>query len=543
MRLPIDFAEKATYTPEYLDLLKKFDVPSHGLTAEQIRFLHYSFRNEINVFFRKCDLTGELIMSQFPQSSPFKVFRHDLWWSQEFEVPEADYVPGESFFAQFHRLQLKVPRMSTACDSTIVNSPYVNCVNHCKDCHMIFASGSDEDCFYSLNLERSQSTMNASIAHECTLCHEITSCRTCYNLDFSAYCNECFDSRFLYDCRRCKNCFLCVGLVGKEYCILNKQYSKEDYEREIKKYEFLTHEAIDANYAKLEEMKRGYIHKYANLIGSENCTGNDISFSQNCLNSYIVEYSKDCINGTSLRQSKDCLDFDLWGDPGELCYNSMSCGYGAYYLRMCFDCWNNCRFLTYCDSCPGSEECFGCIGLKRRKYCILNKQYSKEAYGKKVDEIISDMKKSSEWGQFFPPFCSPYALNNSMANEYFEVDKKLADKLGYEWMDKSSEKKYDPRLLYSGSKMSEEVKYEDLKGKVLLCKKSGLPFNVQAKELELLQRKKLPLPNKHWRVRFEERDQHFIFPWKLALRKTVDTHKEVYSPVPEKYAIRELATE
>ena len=169
MRLTIDFTEKPVFSPEYLDLLKKFDLPPHGLTAKQIRFLHYSFRNEINVFFRKCDLSGETIMSQFPPSSPFKVFKHDLWWSRDFEVPEAEYNPEESFFVQFRRLQLQVPRMSVACDSTIENSPYVNCVNHCKDCHMIFASGSDEDCFYSINLERSQYTMNANIAHESNL--------------------------------------------------------------------------------------------------------------------------------------------------------------------------------------------------------------------------------------------------------------------------------------------------------------------------------------------------------------------------------------
>ncbi len=43
-------------------------------------------------------------------------------------------------------------------------------------------------------------------------------CRTWTNL---LYCDYC-----MY----CKNCFWCVGLHNKEYCILNKQYTKEDYE-------------------------------------------------------------------------------------------------------------------------------------------------------------------------------------------------------------------------------------------------------------------------------------------------------------------------
>lgn len=541
MRLKVSLEEKPTYSHEYLKLHEKFQVPLHNLTPEQTQFFHYAFRNEINIFFRKCDLTGETIISQFPSNSSFKVYKHDLWWTKDFEIPESDYSSNKSFFKQFKKLQLKVPRMSIACDSTMVNCPFVNCANHCKDCHMIFASGDNEQCFYCINTERSQSTMNASIAHECTLCHEITSCRNCYNVDYSAYCIDCSDSRFLYDCRRCRNCFLCVGLVGKQYCILNKQYPKDEYEAEIKKYQPLTNELVDNLYNKLEKARLNYIHKYANIVGSENCTGNDIGFSENCLNSYIIEYSKNCLNGSSLRKCKDCLDFDLWGDPGELCYHSMSCGYNVYYLRMCFDCWNNCHFLTYCDSCPGCENCFGCIGIKYKKYCVLNKQYSKSEYEKLVIQIISDMEKRGEWGQFFPPYCSPHALNNSMAHEYFEVDEALAKKFSFEWMDKSSEYKYDSTLLYQGSRLSQDVKEEDIFGKVFLCEKSQLPYNIQKKELKLLKQKGLPLPNKHWRVRFEERDRKFIFPWKLKERKTEDTNITILSPIPEIFKIREKA--
>lgn len=38
------------------------------------------------------------------------------------------------------------------------------------------------------------------------------------------------DVYYSYNCHNCKNCFGCTGLQKKEYCILNKQYSKEQYE-------------------------------------------------------------------------------------------------------------------------------------------------------------------------------------------------------------------------------------------------------------------------------------------------------------------------
>jgi Zn ribbon nucleic-acid-binding protein len=37
--------------------------------------------------------------------------------------------------------------------------------------------------------------------------------------------------QYSWNCHNSKNCFGCYGLRNKEYCILNKQYSKEEYER------------------------------------------------------------------------------------------------------------------------------------------------------------------------------------------------------------------------------------------------------------------------------------------------------------------------
>lgn len=41
---------------------------------------------------------------------------------------------------------------------------------------------------------------------------------------------NCQNVHYSFGCQNCKNCFGCVSLRGKEYCIFNKQYSKEEYE-------------------------------------------------------------------------------------------------------------------------------------------------------------------------------------------------------------------------------------------------------------------------------------------------------------------------
>lgn len=128
-----------------------------------------------------------------------------------------------------------------------------------------------------------------------------------------------------------------------------------------------------------------------------------------------------------------------------------------------------------------------------------------------------------------------------MTHEYFQTSAAMAEKLGFRWMDKSSEKHYDPSLSYTGSMVSRDVRSEDIKGKVFLCCETNLPFNIQARELAILQEKNLPLPRKHWKTRMEHRAKNYIFPWKLEQREASDTGHTLLSPVPHTFSIREEA--
>ena len=49
-------------------------------------------------------------------------------------------------------------------------------------------------------------------------------CANCRHSSFITYCTYCFT---------CKDCFGCTGLRNKQYCILNKQYSQEEYEETL----------------------------------------------------------------------------------------------------------------------------------------------------------------------------------------------------------------------------------------------------------------------------------------------------------------------
>jgi len=58
--------------------------------------------------------------------------------------------------------------------------------------------------------------------------------------------------------------------------------------------------------------------------------------------------------------------------------------------------------------------------MKRASYCILNKEYSVTEYETLKEKIIEVMKERGEWGEFFPAELSPFKLEESIAEEWFE---------------------------------------------------------------------------------------------------------------------------
>lgn len=93
----------------------------------------------------------------------------------------------------------------------------------CERCyHCMFTTGS-KDCFF------------CTYCHDCEGCSRCTQCETCQNCSNSSYCvssSNCSDSSYLIqcqDCSACVFCFGCVGLVKKEFHILNQKFSRDQY--------------------------------------------------------------------------------------------------------------------------------------------------------------------------------------------------------------------------------------------------------------------------------------------------------------------------
>jgi hypothetical protein len=106
-------------------------------------------------------------------------------------------------------------------------------INQSKDCFWCFHAHEAEDCRYGEHVWRdSKSNMDVStVGRGAERCYEAIN--TGIGSSFMRFTNQCWsgcsDLTYCSNCFSSQNCFGCVGLRHGEFCILNKQYSKEEY--------------------------------------------------------------------------------------------------------------------------------------------------------------------------------------------------------------------------------------------------------------------------------------------------------------------------
>ena len=333
---------------------------------------------------------------------------------------------------------------------------------------------------------------------------------------------NCFDCWFSIDLIGCRDCLFCSNLRNKQFFINNEQFTEEEYRAKIEKYDFGSYKKIQEYIQEFNNLRANNFVKYANIIRSEDSTGEDLIECKNVKNFY---------NGTRAENSKysyraiDIKDsHDLMGGNGERVYCSQNIGWGSNYM-FCSNVHRS-NNLLYCESCYDSHDLFGCVGLRKKEYCIFNKQFpSKDEYEKQVAKIIEHMQITGEWGEFFPLSISPHAYNETVASNHFKHDKKAIMDLGGKWQDNDFALEYtgpfyEPKDNIADYKNNEIERQKLLTG-ILRCEVSGKPFKIMPQELAFYLQHGLPIPRKHFNVRFKERFE-IRNPYKLYHRQCMN---------------------
>ena len=465
--------------------------------------IRLAFRNERTLYKRICDLCKKDVISLYPDNTPFPVYCHKCWWSDEWnpETYATQFDQSRSFLEQFVELKNKTPRISLLVIDSI-NSDYTNNAEDNKNCYLLFAAGNNEDCMYGRLIQRCKNSVDCNFLYDSELCYECVDTRKSFSCMYSEKLQECVNTLFSFDMRNCQNCIFCVNGRNLNYCIENKKYSKEEYEK--KKNEILkSNESIKKAKELYKSMRAKAVVKYASTTKCNNVNGDYMYNCHEGVNIFDAFSTKNCSYVADADNIMDCFDCNNIYTGAERCYNVMGNLSSSNNISTVYPMY--CNDVQYSDSCYNCQSCFGCAGLNKKNYYILNKKYSKEDYEKLKSQIIESMKKKGSYGDFLLPGMSPFGYNETLAQEYYPMTKEEAVKKGFNWQDTTSGT-YEKETI-NKEKMPNTIGEvsENILNEILVCEDCEKNFKITKSEFDFYKRMGIPLPRKDFECRHKER--------------------------------------
>ncbi len=334
---------------------------------------------------------------------------------------------------------------------------------------------------------------------------ELTLGGLCARLKSSFDAHGCIDSAFLTHCRDCSNCFGCTGLRSKSYHIFNQPYSKEEYAKKIQPLNLGSHKNYQEVHSQFKDLEGKLIKPAYTWRNTTNSSGDLLKNCRNCKNCFLSSEGEDNAHCMLMEKNfKDCYDVWLSMENLELCYEVAAGGRDNRGSRFGVTLYGGASDLQYCYTCIGSRNSFGCTGLKENEYCILDKQYSKEEYEELVPKIIKQMDdmpyvdkngRVYKYGEFFPAEISPFAYNETMAQEYFPLTKEEVNKQGYGWKEPDDR---DYKITKISGSLPDDISDADdsLSNETIGCEHEGKcserctkAFRIIREELDLYKRR------------------------------------------------------
>ncbi len=277
---------------------------------------------------------------------------------------------------------------------------------------------------------------------------------------------------------------MCSNLRNKEYCLFNKQVTKEEYEQFISTVNW-------ADYDTMLKFKKQFIEELipaapippAILENCEQVEGNYLKNTAHSEKAFESFDLKDTYNVFQCAKGNDIAGAYMCNDRVEKCFQCVATGIAVYDVRNCAFVWHS-SYMEYCYLCLNCQNCFGCIGLRNKQYHIFNKPYSKEDYEDAVKVLRENMVKRGEYNQFFPLELSPFPYEDTIAFDLFD--------------NRDSSVFAAELALPNGSAQSKNVQ---------TCPISGKQFRYINQELAIYEKRNIPLPRISPALRYRQRMQ------------------------------------
>jgi hypothetical protein len=293
----------------------------------------------------------------------------------------------QQFQEEFNKLKQEFPLPPNK-SSKVENTDYGDYLYDVKNAYFTFDTSFSKDLIYIFDSFKAVNCCDGDYVIESENCYECIDVLKAYNCTYLNYCGRIYDSHFCWDCGDSNNLFGCTHLSFKKFCIFNKQYTEEEYYKKVKE---LLKRTPEENLRELKDLAMTYPVTVTNNNHSENSDyGNHIDYSRNMYLCFDCAHSEDCGYCYDAHHNNFCYDLTQ-SFHNQFCYECVDIAQSSncFFVNKC----GSMSDSSFCEECRNSNHLFGCYGLDKQEYCILNKKYSKEDYEKNVKEIMDSYRK------------------------------------------------------------------------------------------------------------------------------------------------------
>jgi len=335
----------------------------------------------------------------------------------------------------------------------------------------------------------------------------------------------------------------CSNLRNKQYCFGNQQLAKEEYERRAQEWDLRSRKTYEGAKKAFREMLRTQSWHRATFVDQcQECSdSNYVYASKGCTNCFFVDELEDCMNVLRAFGGKDCLDSVCTAVGVELVYGSVTPQDKCYDVKFGYNIMQ-CKYMEYCAQCFQCQHCFGCCGLVKKQYHIFNKPYEPEEYKKKKTEVIAAMKKSGEYGKFFPAHFAANPYEESLSGFYWPLSKGEGEKRGFRMSAAEEEREASAQ---GASKISDRCDQADesVTKTPFWDATAKRPFQILKEDVAFAQDLGVPLPYTYYMHRLQENFRLISFNGELRTTACGKCRKQTQTSWPVEYDGRILCEE
>lgn len=492
-------------------LLGKLGVPTPTFCPDCRLRRRMTWRNERTLYARTCDLCQTNMLSIYSNAIPRTVYCATCWYSDKWDPTSfgVAYDFSRPFFDQYKELLARIPYLNLSLTNG-ENSDYNNYSLNLRNCYLLFGSWECEDSLYSQRIVRTKDSMDDLWLTGAELVFGTVYGSGLYNVTHSFDVEESRDSGFLTHCRGTSDSFGSMNLRNKSHYLFNQPLTPEAYAAERAKLDSRSYQGLEAIKERVANLEQSLPHPAHQLENVENSSGDFLRNCRNCRSCFLSSEGEDSAYCTLIEKNfRDCSDIWIAMENVERCYELVAGGANNQGSKFGATLYQGCSNLQYCYTCIAAKDSFGCASVRQRQYCILNKQYTKEEYEALVPKIIEQMNQLPytdqggrvyRYGEFFPSELSPFAYNETIAQEYFPLKQEEAAVLGYRWVE--AEMKVHT-VTKSAAELPDRIDEVDasILDEVIGCAHAGecqeqctVAFKLVPQELEFYIKQQLPLP-------------------------------------------------